>query len=125
MCIRDSRVRAERRKELCFEGGHRWFDLRRYAVNELYPADDYLYGAKDIYRIYAEYNHDTQRFVGAHLYMLPAGDNAYTLAIPKSVIEFDSEMKDNPRDERKKLSTWTLDDFVTEEPEEPEEGDGE
>lgn len=29
-------VRAERRRELCFEG-HRWFDLRRYAVNTKYP----------------------------------------------------------------------------------------
>jgi tetratricopeptide (TPR) repeat protein len=30
------RVRDERRMELCFEG-HRWFDLRRYAVNSKYP----------------------------------------------------------------------------------------
>jgi hypothetical protein len=29
-------VRDERRKELCFES-HRWFDLRRYAVNAKYP----------------------------------------------------------------------------------------
>ena len=29
-------VRLERRKELCFEG-HRFFDLRRYAVNSVYP----------------------------------------------------------------------------------------
>src|SRR5690606_19656444 len=29
-------IRDERRLELCFEG-HRWFDLRRYAVNEKYP----------------------------------------------------------------------------------------
>ena len=31
-----NRVRDERRLELCFEG-HRWFDLRRYAVNSHYP----------------------------------------------------------------------------------------
>lgn len=31
-----TRVRDERRMELCFEG-HRWFDLRRYAVNSQYP----------------------------------------------------------------------------------------
>lgn len=31
-----TRVREERRLELCFEG-HRWFDLRRYAVNSKYP----------------------------------------------------------------------------------------
>lgn len=29
-------VRDERRRELCFEG-HRWFDLRRYAVNSIRP----------------------------------------------------------------------------------------
>ena len=31
-------IRLERRLELCFEG-HRWFDLRRYMVNELYPQE--------------------------------------------------------------------------------------
>lgn len=30
-------IREERRRELCFEGGHRWFDLRRYAVNTQQP----------------------------------------------------------------------------------------
>ncbi|MDE5612368.1 MAG: RagB/SusD family nutrient uptake outer membrane protein [Odoribacter sp.] len=29
-------IRDERRRELCFEG-HRWFDLRRYAVNSIRP----------------------------------------------------------------------------------------
>ena len=29
-------IRHERRKELCFEG-HRWFDLRRYAINTVHP----------------------------------------------------------------------------------------
>ena len=34
-------IRDERRRELCFEG-HRWFDLRRYAVNSKYPlSSDY------------------------------------------------------------------------------------
>lgn len=31
-------IRTERRKELCFEA-HRWFDLRRYAVNEKVPLE--------------------------------------------------------------------------------------
>ncbi|QEC45657.1 RagB/SusD family nutrient uptake outer membrane protein [Pseudobacter ginsenosidimutans] len=31
-----NRIREERRLELCFEG-HRWFDLRRFAVNSQYP----------------------------------------------------------------------------------------
>ena len=29
-------IREERRRELCYEG-HRWFDLRRYAVNSKFP----------------------------------------------------------------------------------------
>jgi len=32
-------IRDERRRELCFEG-HRWFDLRRYAVNSKYPLEN-------------------------------------------------------------------------------------
>ena len=32
-------IRAERRRELCFEG-HRWFDLRRYSVNSIHPLGD-------------------------------------------------------------------------------------
>lgn len=32
-------IRVERRRELCFEG-HRWFDLRRYAVNSIYPLPE-------------------------------------------------------------------------------------
>lgn len=32
-------IRDERRRELCFEG-HRWFDLRRYAVNSIHPLRD-------------------------------------------------------------------------------------
>ena len=32
-------IREERRRELCFEG-HRWFDLRRYAVNSIRPLPD-------------------------------------------------------------------------------------
>ncbi|WP_065218133.1 MULTISPECIES: RagB/SusD family nutrient uptake outer membrane protein [Butyricimonas] len=32
-------IRSERRKELCFEG-HRWPDLKRYAVNTKYPYNE-------------------------------------------------------------------------------------
>ena len=32
-------IRSERRKELCFEG-HRWPDLKRYAVNSKYPYNE-------------------------------------------------------------------------------------
>ncbi|MBE5033406.1 RagB/SusD family nutrient uptake outer membrane protein [Gallalistipes aquisgranensis] len=39
-------IRDERRRELCFEG-HRWFDLRRYAVNERLPYDEPIHHAYD------------------------------------------------------------------------------
>ena len=32
-------IREERRRELCLEG-HRWFDVRRYAVNSIHPLPD-------------------------------------------------------------------------------------
>lgn len=34
-------IRDERRRELCFEG-HRWFDLKRYAVSPVYPYEKVL-----------------------------------------------------------------------------------
>ena len=39
-------IRDERRRELCFEG-HRWFDLRRYAVNERFPYDEPIHHIYD------------------------------------------------------------------------------
>ena len=39
-------IRDERRRELCFEG-HRWFDLRRYAVNERLPYDEPIHHEYD------------------------------------------------------------------------------
>lgn len=87
-------VRNERRKELCFEG-HRWFDLRRYAVCQKAPSQ------KMIERVYARYDIDNQNiFIDAEVYRLEKNDPAYTFAIPKSVLEFDSGMPDNPRNKR-------------------------
>jgi len=87
-------VRAERRKELCLEG-HRWFDLRRYAVCQKAPLK------KAITRVYAVYDWDNrQTFKYAEMYELPADDPAYVFAIPKSVLEFDTGMPDNIREER-------------------------
>ena len=53
-------VRDERRRELCFEG-HRWFDLRRYAVNSRFPFSKeirhpaYEYQASGDYAAVGEY----------------------------------------------------------------------
>lgn len=89
-------IRIERRKELCFEG-HRWFDLRRYAVNSNYPFK------KKICHVFNEYNEDVimAPFRVGKGYILEEDDLAYTFAIPKNVIEFDLVgMPDNPREKR-------------------------
>ena len=46
-------VRKERRRELCIEG-HRWFDLRRYAVCRKAPL------RKAIERVFAVYDWDSK-----------------------------------------------------------------
>ena len=87
-------VRLERRRELCIEG-HRWFDLRRYAVCQKAPFK------KPIDRIYALYDYDNRSiFKYAERYRLEVDDPAYTFAIPKSVLEFDLGMPDNFRPKR-------------------------
>ena len=87
-------VREERRKELCFEG-HRWFDLRRYAVCRKAPFK------KVIEHMFSVYDWDNRReFKHGEVYSLQENDLAYTFAIPKSVLEFDTGMQDNPREQR-------------------------
>ena len=87
-------VRAERRKELCLEG-HRWFDLRRYAVCKKAPFK------KVIERVYAIYDWENKNvFEYAEVYQLNEDDPAYVFAIPKSVLEFDTGMPDNIREKR-------------------------
>lgn len=74
-------VRDERRRELSFEG-HRWFDLKRYAVNEKYPftktivhtwSDAATFGAPVLLK--------------ATLTLVP-GDAAYLVPIPPAAIQF-------------------------------------
>ncbi|WP_341838088.1 RagB/SusD family nutrient uptake outer membrane protein [Chitinophaga pollutisoli] len=60
--------REERRRELCFEEGHRWFDLRRY-------------GMPEIRHVYASAPGKTE------IYVLKARDPQYTLPIPLEVLE--------------------------------------
>lgn len=71
-------IRDERRRELCFEG-HRWFDLRRWGMPEI----------KHIWH---------QDAVTDVEYILKAGDNAYTLPIPRSSMELNSDLKQNDMD---------------------------
>lgn len=105
-------VRNERRRELCFEG-HRWFDLRRYAVCENASYK------RTIDHVFPLYNtNDRNAFQSAEVYRLEIDDPAYTFAIPKDVLTFDSEMPDNPREVREYIETITIDDDE-EETEEP------
>lgn len=100
-------IREERRRELCFEG-HRWFDLRRYAVNKVYPY------SKDIVHAYNAYTVNSS-FITTHYYRLPAGDPAYTFAIPSKVVDFDKKaMPNNPRPERKEVRIIQEADSLTE-----------
>ncbi|MBR5461699.1 RagB/SusD family nutrient uptake outer membrane protein [Butyricimonas virosa] len=77
-------IREERRRELCFEG-HRWFDLRRYAVCPKYPM------AKEIYHPH----YDPPMTTGANMngrlvgyYHLPKyPDGNWVLPIPGYEIE--------------------------------------
>lgn len=65
-------VRQERRRELCFEF-HRWYDLRRYGMPEI------------------THTH------GGETYVLAAGDPRYVLQIPQRELDYNPEMKKNPR----------------------------
>lgn len=85
-------IRDERRKELCFEG-HRWFDLRRYAVCTPYPY------TKKIIHVYSVCGNNGVEYT--ETFLLNEHDLAYTFAIPESVIKFDEiPMEDNPRESR-------------------------
>lgn len=82
-------IRDERFRELCFEG-HRWFDLRRYGVDETYPLE------KTLEHTYTTYNSDDEP-IQTFVYELRPGDPAYTLPIPKEVRAFDDLITNNPR----------------------------
>lgn len=69
--------RDERRREFPFEGGHRWFDLRRY-------------GMPSISHFYEEDPGTGETFT------LAKGDNRYTLPIPKAVLERNAALTQNP-----------------------------
>lgn len=88
-------IRDERRRELCFEA-HRWFDLRRYAVDVKYPMK------KEIARTFAIYDYERNNvFLSADMYKLPADDPAYVFQIPKKLLEQEPDQIPNPREERK------------------------
>lgn len=79
-------IRQERYKELCFEG-HRWFDLRRYAVNSVYAQ-----------KVEVTHVWNTRAGVGGS-YTLKAYDSAtpgcWILPLPKDVLNYCYPNMDN------------------------------
>ena len=66
----------ERRRELCAEGNHRWFDLRRLGM----PSITHVY--------VDDTGYETE-------HVLQAGDSRYTLPIPEEVIRKNSNLVQN------------------------------
>ncbi|QEC78873.1 RagB/SusD family nutrient uptake outer membrane protein [Mucilaginibacter ginsenosidivorax] len=82
-------IRDERRRELCFEG-HRWFDLKRYAVNKAFPF------ITTIVHNYSDVNYGSSPFLKASLTLQP-GDPDYLIPIPQDAIIFnEGALKQNP-----------------------------
>jgi len=77
-------VRDERRRELCFEG-QRWFDLRRYAVNSIYPL------SKSIKHETYAYS-GTVNYIAGYFELKPYAQDkaAYIIPIPNYAISFNS-----------------------------------
>ena len=91
-------IRLERRKELCYEG-HRWFDLRRYAVNSAYPAPKAL--EHICHKIIVDDNEEPQTEKIGEVFLEEYNSNSlgsWMLPIPDDVIEFcDGNMKNPER----------------------------
>lgn len=88
-------IRDERERELCFEG-HRWFDLRRYMVDEKYPYTKEIIHSMTYFvnRHYTDVPHRIDR------YKLELNDGAYTLDIPKKEKDFQPSLGSNIRPAR-------------------------
>ena len=84
-------IREERQCELCLEG-HRWYDLRRYLVCEKYPY------SKTITHYYTSFDYNGPLYTKR--YMLETNDPAYTLALPKEVLDFQNNLGTNHRPTR-------------------------
>ena len=94
-------IRDERARELCLEG-HRWFDLRRYAVNTVQP---YVKTIRHNYTTMSyEYSYVTWSYqwvaTQSRFYEFKTDESANTLPIPKEVIDFNIGMRNNERTDR-------------------------
>lgn len=74
-------VKEERRRELCFEGS-RWFDMRRWGMKS--------------------YNREWRKYGKVEaVYTIQENDNAFTMPIPKSALELNTALIQNPLSTRK------------------------
>lgn len=89
-------IRDERAREFLLEG-HRWFDLRRYTVCQPYPYSKVIE--------HEHYYYDYGDPIRADYYRLEENDAAYTLPIPRKVIEFQVSLGQNSRPTREPFRT--------------------
>ena len=80
--------------------GHRWFDLRRYAVNTVLPQKTEI-----VHHYYYYVGRDSNEKTSLHTFTLPPDDWGWTLNIPQSVLDFNTGMQNNQRGERSYQTT--------------------
>ena len=84
-------IRTERRKEFCFEG-HRWPDLKRYAVNSKYPEERTIR-----HNVYESVDVATLANYGGYYDLGTYGeDDGWILGFPQSEIIFNDGELENP-----------------------------
>ncbi|WP_303180266.1 RagB/SusD family nutrient uptake outer membrane protein, partial [uncultured Butyricimonas sp.] len=90
-------IRNERRRELCFEG-HRWFDLRRYAVSSTHPFTKEI-----LHPHYSRPSASQYSFEGNFRLKKYNEETAYVLPIPDYAISYNngSLVQNVIREERK------------------------
>lgn len=71
-------IMSERRRELCFEENHRWYDLKRCGMPEIVHEYYNIAGLKEVFT-------------------LPAKGNGYLIQIPQAAIDLNKNLEQNPR----------------------------
>ena len=83
-------IRSERRRELCFEG-HRWFDLKRYAVNTKHP-----YKTKIRHEVYNAGNNSGGTYAGYFILGYYGEDEGWIMPFGDDYISYNEGLLQNP-----------------------------